>query len=104
MSIERRKSYWPRGPLEFETRVLPGVFLVHGRSATETLLASGRVSNVRKHRSLVGHILISPAVSMGRCNACPKSFCRSLLGETEQAFAWLERAYEDRSPWLDYLK
>jgi TolB-like protein/DNA-binding SARP family transcriptional activator len=26
------------------------------------------------------------------------------LGEKDQAFAWLERAYENRSPWLVYLK
>jgi tetratricopeptide (TPR) repeat protein len=26
------------------------------------------------------------------------------LGERDQAFAWLERAYEDRSVWMVYLK
>ena len=26
------------------------------------------------------------------------------LGDTDQAFAWLNRAYEERDNWLNYLK
>jgi serine/threonine-protein kinase len=35
-------------------------------------------------------------------------YCQALiylgLGENSQAIDWLEKAYEERSPWLDWLK
>ena len=26
------------------------------------------------------------------------------LGEADEAFEWLDRAYEERSPWIGYMK